>query len=367
MTRAVLFVTNGHGEAAIAARIATELRALAPLRTDHFALVGERLGGASFEDVGPQRRMPSGGLVAMGNVRAFARDLGAGFVGLFAAQVRFLRAARGRYAAIVAVGDAYACAMARIARDARTPLLYVGTAKSVHVAPYGPGERRILGAARRIFVRDAATAADLRAHGVAAEAPGNVIVDLLADPAPRGGAAVDWRAPLRLALLPGSRERAYADALRLAGVVASLRTHAGPLDAVLSVAPNLDPQRFAPAVQRGGLRLWEGPFGALLPGATLVLGQSGTANEAAAAEGVPVVALELDDVPRDAWYRKRQAGLLGEALLVVPGDPDAAAGALAALLADEPRRARMSAAGRERMGAAGGARAIAAAIAEAAA
>lgn len=357
----MLFVTNGHGEAAIAARIAQETRALTDLRTDHFGLVGERLGGVDFPDVGPQRALPSGGLVAMGNVAAFARDLRAGFVGLFARQVGFLRAARGRYAAIVAVGDAYACALARIAGG---PLIFVGTAKSVHVAPYGPGERRIIGAARRIYVRDAATADDLRRHGVPAEAPGNVIVDLLATEI-----RVDWRAPIRLALLPGSRERAYADALRIAAVVAELRERAPALDAVLSIAPNLDPRRFAPALERGGLRPWSGPLGALLHGATLVIGQSGTANEAAAAEGLPVVALDLDDASRDAWYRKRQMGLLGDALAIVSGDPPSAAAAIEALLADEVRRARMGAIGRERMGGPGGAAAIArelAALAEAA-
>ncbi|MBV8371070.1 MAG: hypothetical protein JO036_19320 [Candidatus Eremiobacteraeota bacterium] len=357
-SKRVLFVTNGHGEAAIAARIAHELRALANVRTEHFGLVGEQLGGRDFPDVGPQRAMPSGGLVAMGNVRAFVRDLGAGFIGLFARQLAFLRAARGarRYAAVVAVGDAYACALARIAR---APLAYVGTAKSVYVARYGTGERRILRVAQRIFVRDAATANDLRAHGLAADAPGNVIADLLAT-----DERVEWRAPLRLALLPGSRERAYGDALCIAEAVAALRARRPQLDAILSVAPNLDPARFAPALERGGLRPWPGPLGALLHGATLVIGQSGTANEAAAAEGLPVVALDLHDAPRDAWYRKRQIALLGEALLVVPGAPEAAAAALDALAGDELRRARMGAIGRERMGGPGGARAIAHAVAE---
>jgi tetraacyldisaccharide 4'-kinase len=358
MTR-VLFVTNGHGEAAIAARIAEELRAFGGVVTDHFALVGERLGGAQFADVGPQRAMPSGGLVAMGNVRAFMRDLGAGFIGLFVQQLRFLRSARGRYAAVVAIGDAYVCALARIAG---APLVFVGTAKSIYVAPYGGGERRILRGATRIFVRDAATAADLRAHHVPAEAPGNVIVDLLAT-----DARVDWRDGYRLALLPGSRERAYADALRLGDVVVTLRERVGSLDAVLSIAPNLNAERFAAALEQGGLRPWTGPIGALLHDATIAIGQSGTANEAAAAEGLPVVALELDDAPRDAWYRKRQAGLLGEALAVVPGDPQRAATAIAALLADDARRAQMAAVGRERMGGPGGARAIAAAVAELAA
>ena len=351
----VLFVTNGHGEAAIAARIAAELRALAPLQTAHFGLVGERLGGGAFVDVGPQRAMPSGGLVAMGNLAAFTRDLGAGFVELFVRQIRFLRAARGRYAAIVAVGDAYACALARIAGP---PLAYVGTAKSVYVAPYGPGERRIIGAAQRIFVRDAATAAALRAHGVPADAPGNVIVDLLAS-----DERVAWQSDVRIAVLPGSRERAYADALRLAEVIATVRERVPTLDAVMSVAPNLDPARFAPALAAGPLRAWSGPLGALLPDATLAVGQSGTANEAAAAGGVPVVALELAGARRDAWYRKRQLGLLGDALLIVPGERRGAAEAIADLLADPLRRSAMGARGRERMGPPGGARTIAAAIA----
>jgi len=360
-SKAVLFISNGHGEAAIAARIAEELRALAPVRTDHFALVGAGLGGAAFPDVGPQRAMPSGGLVAMANVRAFARDLRAGFARLFVRQIGFLRRLRRErpYAAIVAVGDAYACALASIAR---APLAYVGTAKSVYVAPYGPGERRILRLARRVFVRDAATATALRARGVAAEAPGNVIVDLLA-----GDGRIAWQAPLRLALLPGSRERAYADALRIADVVAALRARGMRPDAVLSVAPNLEESRFAPALARGALRAWTGPLGALLHGATLVVGQSGTANEAAAAEGIPIVALELHDAPRDAWYRKRQVALLGDALLVVPGEPDAAADRIAALLGDDVRRAHMGAVGRDRMGGPGGARAIARAVAELAA
>jgi len=351
---AILFVSNGHGEAAIAARIAQEARALGELRTDHFGLVGESLGADGFPDVGPRRAMPSGGLVAMGNVRAFGRDLGAGFLGLFARQLGFLRGARGRYAGVVAVGDVYACALAGLAR---APLTYVGTAKSVHVARYGPAERRILSGARRIFVRDAATAADLRAHGVPAEAPGNVIVDLLAS-----DVRIEWQSAVRLVLLPGSRDRAYADAGRIAALVAELRRRGLQFDAVLSIAPNLDAAHFAPALELGGVRPWAGPLGALLPGATLAIGQSGTANEAAAAQGVPVVALELDDAPRDSWYRKRQVGLLGDALLIVPGEPSRGADAVAALLADELRRARMGAAGRERMGGPGGAHAIAEAV-----
>jgi len=86
-------------------------------------------------------------------------------------------------------------------------------------------------------------------------------------------------------------------------------------------------------------------IGGILDGATLAIGQAGTANEAAAASGVPVVALELAGDRRSGWYRMRQERLLGDALAIVPGESSAAAAAIVALLNDPARRARMSAAG----------------------
>jgi hypothetical protein len=356
----VLFVSNGHGEAAIAGRIAEELRLLGAFATDHFPLVGADFRVPGFPEVGPRRAMPSGGLVAMGNVRAFGRDLVAGWARLFIEQLHYLSSAAAGYPVVVAVGDAYGCLLAR--RTHRS-LVFVGTAKSVYVAPYGAVERRIIAGARRIFVRDAATAADLRHHGVAAEAPGNVIVDLLAS---REHYA--WPAPVRLALLPGSRERAYADAERLCAVAAAVAARVPGVAIALSIAPGLDPARFAPLLARyPAVVPWPGPVGGIIGEATLALGQAGTANEAAAGNGVPVVAFDIAGDRRSGWYRMRQERLLGEALAVIPGDVTAAADAIVALVADAPRRARMAAAGRERMGPAGGARAIAAAVAETAA
>ena len=371
MTRRALFVTNGHGEASIAERIAEAVHAADPaLEIDHFPLVGEGLGGAAMRDVGPRRAMPSGGLVAMGNVRAFARDLGAGFVGLFFAQLRFLRAARDAYGIAVAVGDSYALGLALCAR---LPTLFVGTAKSAYVAPYGPFERTLLRRARRVFVRDDRTAADLRERGVPlASAPGNVIVDLLRADGP--ALPGEW-----IGLLPGSREGAYADAVRLARVVRALAALRPGVRALLSVAPTLAAGRLAAGLAADGWRVadgagdvpfvasvpgaeidaWSGGLGAFLRASRVAIGQAGTANEAAAACGVPVVALDDGPGPGASWYRMRQRRLLGEALEIVAAEPRAAAAAVAGLLADEPRLARMRAAGRERMGRSGGAEAIA--------
>jgi len=365
-----LFVSNGHGEASIAERIAEDVRALdGGADLAHLPLVGSGAGERVLREVGPRRVMPSGGLVAMGNVRAFARDLRAGFPALFAGQLRFLRAAHAEFDVMLAVGDVYALGMTLVARR---PTVFVGTAKSAYVAPYGPFERSLLRRAARVFVRDERTAADLRAASVDASAPGNVIADLAAEaPAALPGA---W-----IGLLPGSRADAYGAAVLLARVLRGLAAAGAADAALLSVAPVLDPRRFADALAADGWTIaagappmpfvataagarvvaWAGPLGGLLHASRLVVGQAGTANEAAAAAGVPVVALEADGGGRHDWYRMRQRKLLGEALALVPAQPARAAAAIADLLADEGRLARMRAAGRDRMGGSGGAGRIA--------
>ena len=373
----MLFVTNGHGEAAIADRIALELRALrADAVLDHLALVGDRTVEV-MRDVGPRRAMPSGGLIAMGNARKLATDLRAGLLALTYEQLKFLRGARGEYDIVVAVGDAYALIMAFFAS---APTVFVGSAKSVEVAPYGAFEARLLARAAARFVRDDATAAALRRRGVQAEAA-NAIVDLFSTPAhsPVEPAIAGFEPCL--ALFPGSRESAYEDAAFLLRIAAALIARRSTLGAVLSVAPGLDGERFAQEARRGGwqtegtshdaipfvllrdgrevVRAWRGPIGPLLEHAALVLGQAGTANEAAAAAGVPVVAFARERDRKSRWYRERQRGLLGAALAVVNGGFDDAVAEVAALLDDDERRRRMGEIGKTRMGAPGGARRIA--------
>ena len=184
--------------------------------------------------------MPSGGLIAMGNVRNIARDVGSGLIALTAAQHRFVRSARGTYDAVVAIGDVYALLMSLAAG---APVVFVGTAKSVSVAPYGPLEERVLRRARAVFVRDDATAARLRERGLDVEPAANVIVDLFEACERRARAAAGFEPGI--ALLPGSRENAYADARFLLQVVGELAPENPALGAVLSIAPALDPARFA--------------------------------------------------------------------------------------------------------------------------
>lgn len=377
----VLFVSNGHGEASIADRIALELRAIVPgVHVDHLALVGD---GESEEmnEVGPQRAMPSGGLIAMGNVANIVRDVRSGLIGLTLAQRRFLRSVRGQYAAVVAIGDVYALMMSLAARS---PAIFVGTAKSVNVAPYGPAEERVLRRARAVFVRDEATAARLRDRRVPVEGAANVIVDLFATPDdPRANFALAGFAPA-LALFPGSRESAYADGRFLLSVARELSRERAHLGAAFSVARGLDADRFLHDARNDGwtastgnetipfelsdgdrvvVRGWRGALGPILRRVTLVLGQAGTANEAAAAAGVGVVAFERAGDRKSRWYRRRQQGLLGDALVVASDRLGDAVAAVSALLDDAAQLAHMSAVGRERMGASGGARTVAECVA----
>jgi uncharacterized protein (TIGR03492 family) len=346
---------------------------------DHLSLVGDSRSSEMLE-VGPRRSMPSGGLIAMGNVRNLLRDLRAGMLGLIVRQRRFLRGVRGQYDAAVAVGDTYALGMTL---RTHAPAIFVGTAKSVSVAPYGPYERKVLSHAAVRFVRDEPTAQRLRDDGLDVEAGANVIVDLFA---PEGSArrigATQSFAP-SIVLLPGSRTGAYADAGFLLGVVRELLPRYPSLGAVLSVANSLDASRFAGDAARDGwivggasdgvpftlshdgrivVVAWTGALSDAFAGATLVLGQAGTANEGAAAQGVPVVAFS-GERGATRWYRRRQQGLLGEALAVVPQRLSDAVAAVAALLDDARRCRAMGDAGRERMGAPGASRRIALAIA----
>jgi uncharacterized protein (TIGR03492 family) len=377
----VLFVTNGHGEAAIAERIAVELEQIAgEAQIDHIALVGDARS-RHMRDVGPRASMPSGGLIAMFNLRNILRDLRAGLLGLAAAQRQFLRRSRGAYDVVVAVGDVYALAMAL---TVRRPTVFVGTAKSVAVAPYGRVEKRFLGSAQACFVRDEATAQSLRADVPGVEVA-NAIVDLYAtadDPAAQR--AVEGFDPA-LALFPGSRQNAYDDAAFLLDVTRRLAEFFPGIGAALSIARGLDAERFtADAAARGWsvravadesipfvlvsggrelVRAWRGDLGPLLSRVTLVLGQAGTANEAAAAAGVPIVAFEHDRDRKASWYRRRQLGLLGDALAIFSNRGDEPVAGVRGILNDAALRARMSAAGKMRMGAPGGARRIAERIA----
>jgi uncharacterized protein (TIGR03492 family) len=110
------------------------------------------------------------------------------------------------------------------------------------------------------------------------------------------------------------------------------------------------------------LALVRDAFGDMLQAADIVLGQAGTANEQAAGYGKPVVAAAApNEAPNKMqWYRMRQKRLLGDALLVLPSQPQSFAAEVVRLFDDPQRMRHMTEIGRQRMGRPGGAQAVAA-------
>lgn len=241
----LLVISNGHGEDAIGARLASRLASELPwLTVQAFPLVG--LGtayeAAGVATVGPRRALPSGGLT-LHHQRLLVADLRAGLLPLTLAQLGFLR--RSRPAAVLVVGDAFAQFMAQMVpapRRVLQPLVSAHQSFDLGGRPLATTalhrtfmerirapERWLMLRADKVYTRDAETATELRRRGVGhAVSLGNPVMDDL-EAAPLVGAQRGEFDELVIALLPGSRgyaERSLtlmADALR---ALAAKQAHA---------------------------------------------------------------------------------------------------------------------------------------------
>lgn len=374
----LLVLSNGAGEDAIAARILEKLPE--PVRQSVVCcpLVGEGRALERYELVGPRVSPPSEGLFRE-SWRLALRDLLGGVLGGHARQLGFLRGQRHEVGLAVAVGDLFPVLWAGLA--GLRPLLFVGTAKSVYHHPYSWAERALLRRfAHTSLVRDAATAQRLSSQGVTASWLGNAMMDEVV-PAGRP-LPLPSQGPL-LTLLPGSRGEAPAVLPFQLQALSLLKVRFGALQAAIAAAPGSRVEELCAGCLQDGWSLhdcpgegalgllerqgWsvpilQGRLGDLLSRSQAALGQAGTANEQAAGAGVPVVAYDPRVAGRLRWYRKRQKGLLGEAVQVVPRSLEAIVAELALLLSDSAERARRAEIGRERMGPPGGSQRMAEAI-----
>lgn len=368
----VTFLSNGHGEDAVGALLATAFSALEPgVELQAFPSVGagrayERLG---LPVLGPRRTLPSGGLM-MHALDAFWGDLRAGFVPLTAAQLRALK--RLETDVLVVVGDVYALLLSSLVRTRAR--FYVQTLVSAHgggggrvnryfMERFSVPERLLM---RRLvqhaYVRDGVTASFLTGFGLSVSALGNPMLDAL-----RPGAVLELPlTPPVVALLPGTRS--YKEAA-LTTMIAALEgwPEATGLVAWTGTSPPELPGRSWTVVARGVWRtgdnvyLVTGRFAEVLGSAQLVLATAGTATEQAAALGRPIVAFPVPPLYTPAFLAN-QRRLLGEALTLCEADPAQLAQTLRALWDDRRWYKAASEAGKLRMGGAGGSASIAADI-----
>ncbi|BAS28074.1 lipid-A-disaccharide synthase-related protein [Limnochorda pilosa] len=397
-SKAVLFLSNGHGEDAIGAQIAQRVQALAGdrLRLLAFPLVGagDSYRRAGIPVVGPQAELPSGGFAYL-SLRNTLRDLLAGGAGLAVRQLRFARRHRHQWDAVVGVGDRVSLQLNHLIL--KKPMVWVAIAYSVRVVP--PGKR--FGNPRRwrplrdpgidAFVRDPDTQAALKEMGYRTEYVGNAMRDALAPNADTlrrveaalGAAGWDGASPV-VALLPGSRKDAF---LNLPGQLEVLRTlhaeTAGRVRGAVAWAPADPSGALAETLARAGWRLqatepasdrWQGgsaegvaipvdptspglavpilrgAFAEILALCSAVIGQAGTAVEQAVGLGKPAVTFQGAGMQVTPRFLTVQERLLRGAIALAEPSPEEVAREALAILFDPERYRSMSEAGKRLMG-----------------
>lgn len=353
----LLIISNGHGEDSIAAEIAR--RVPKTIEVHAYPTLGD---GRAYDGVcpivGPRRHLPSEGQRRRGSL---LRDAIAGF-GIGPA-MSFMRRETKKYDAILVVGDLLGVVMCWLA--GRRVRIYLDVYKSGYANAYTRMETWLLRrAAQLVLTRDRLLAEQLSGAGVNARFAGNVMMDTVVT------GPYDARAHRRhakaIAVLPGSRT-AMRDNLEVQ--VAALQRVPGieGMDVFAAIPPGADPASLggiggtrlvAGSGANGDLgvltdgrvtiRLVSGSLGGVVSASDVVLGQGGTANLQSLGLGRPVVSF----LPEDAREKRRRriAALTGDSRIVTDRTPEALAGELARLLADEADRGRRGAIGRQRMG-----------------
>ena len=389
----ILLISNGHGEDAIGARLARELRSLEPMWSlEALPIVGrgDAYGRAGVHVIGPRWAMPSGGFTFT-SLEWFIKDWRAGMYAQTHAQ--HWAARNSRPDAVIVVGDVYALwvtfsfackdvkppvyqvqpLVSRYYQDGMTARTRASRISRVTVDSFTFPERWYMKRVRQVFARDERTAAWLHELGVPqAIFAGNVMMDLLT-PELELGAVLDGR-PV-LALLPGTREDyrfSLPVMLEAAGLLPELQAFAAfPGDLSNLELPSgwswVAPTALEAAVSADMVALHtdgarvpvlRSAFAALLHRARIALGTAGTGNEQAVGLGVPVVGFVTNGPQFTASFAHAQQRLLGAGLRLKPADPLRLAAAVRNGVSDLAWRAATRAAGLERMGTFGATRRI---------
>ena len=365
-----LFISNGHGEDAIAAAIVANMPKTVVVEAYPMIGAGNAYAGIC-PVVGPRATLASEG---WRNVKgSLRRDIITGGLGTVPPALNFLRRINGKYDRVVVVGDmvgVLACYF-----TGHRGLYYLDVYKTGSARLYSAAERwTIKQACKTVFCRADNLARSLEHIGVDARSAGNVMMDAI----PHGDydAQARRQRPLAVTLLPGSRAlTAESFALQ----VAALRTLPAELrpDVFLAVAGSVSVDELA---RKAGLKrttmlsvesadLGElsdgdltihmargGAMGNLLAVSDLVLSQAGTATVQALGLGKPAITFVN---PRDRRSRFNDEQMLfGEARTVVAAEAPAVGAALRKLLGDDEERRRLANIGRQRIGGPGAMAAI---------
>ena len=320
----ILFISNGHGEDIIAARIIKEL---AGNQISALPVVGkgDAFEGLGIEILGPRKSMPSGGFVYQ-SLLNMAKDVIAGLAVNTRDQINLLLSLKGKFDLVVAIGDIVPIVGALLTK---TPFIFVGCAKSDHYDySYTPWEKFLLKKyCKMSFPRDQKTTDNLKKYGIKAEYVGNPMMDCIETTGNTFGVSDNT---VMIGVLPGTRDDA---AMNLEDITA----------AVEEIEKIYEKRTFSLVANPAN-------FGDVISMADIIIGLSGTGNEQAAGLGKPVVAFPGRGVQYTAAFAKKQTQLLGDALALTDRDPKKVAETVANILRDKDLYNKMSLAGKQRMG-----------------
>ncbi len=401
----LLILSNGHGEDAIAARIAEQIQLTEnPPELAVLPLVGE---GHAYDHlnipvIGAVQKMPSGGFIYMDS-RELLRDLKGGLLQLTLKQYQAIQQWAKEGGKILAVGDIVPLIFAWLSG---ADYGFVGTAKSEYYlrdedgwlastswvarqlgSDYYPWERWLMSRPRckAVFPRDQITAKNLQQFSIPAFDLGNPMMD---------GLEVNSELPkkkpaqLTILLLPGSRspeaERNWQLILQaVQEILEQFQNQSLCFLAAIAPSLDLDPlqqalinEKWQPANLNSDNNLLNDPeakifqqnhaqliisqraYGTCLHLADVAIAMAGTATEQFVGLGKPVFSLPGTGPQFTPTFAQRQTYLLGQSVTLL-SQPSEVATELKLLLNNPEKRLAISENGKKRLGKPGAAARIA--------
>ena len=356
----LLFITNGHGEDIIAAKIINELDRK-NLSIDVMPVVGKGdiFKGLGVKIIGPRNALPSGGF-GLRNYSYLIKDIFAGLIGKIMSQIKALNKNKWSYSLVIGIGDIVPIIYSMLTG---CEFIFIGVNKSEYYRKlafnYTWIEKKLLkDHCELTLARDRRTAKVLASYGIKAKYVGNPMMDAVQTIRASEYQKIRKGRKKVIGFLPGTREDAYKNIEDFCKIASQISLINKKVRFILSRPSTLDRKKLSNIKMPANIRL-SGDFKDVLSGSSIIIGLSGTGNEQAAGVGLPVIAFPGRGAQFNSRFANGQKELLGNALLLLPRRSETIAKEAIALLKNRKRIVSMARAGRKRMGESGATKRIA--------
>ncbi len=263
----VLFLSNGHGEDAIAAAILKRIKknySSSPIKNQKvefltLPLVGK---GDAYDKIAARKvyqveELPSGGFTFQ-RWGFFFKDIWHGLLGIIWQQIKVLKTVRKEISLVVSVGDFFPFILAIF--FLRKPIIYIGTAISVYMRKFYFLERFFLKHfAKVVICRDELTTEYLSKRGINALFLGNPMMDEMEDD------NFTFPSSPVIGFLPSSRSDAYGNIMNMLRFIQNLEGYKEEqenlkgekkrdIHYIFSISEFLDISKIKKIVEEGGWR-----------------------------------------------------------------------------------------------------------------